>query len=105
MNEETVLTAGTDQTQLIWQTCCTKLICNGCFLVARRSGLSDNCAFYRAPTPATDEEVSALAQERTDAGDTQVIQTLGDIYYRGKYSLLNATCRVSLCQDWICFMS
>ena len=74
-----------DAGQSSFQTCCMKLLCNGCSLAARKRGMTD-CPFCRAPTPQS-SRVIAMIQKRADAGDPVAMFDLGQQYRFGKYGL------------------
>ena len=76
-----------DPTQSIFNSCCTKLICKGCVLAARRGGLGAICVFCRTPRAITNEATIALVQQRADAGDAEAILTLGHDYFYGNCGL------------------
>ena len=62
--------------------CCTKMVCDGCFLAAKKRGMRD-CPFCRAPTPETGSQVLAMMQKRVLAGDPLAIFHLGSQYEFG----------------------
>ena len=74
-----------DGKQSSFQTCCVKLVCNGCILAVRKRGMKD-CPFCRTPTPA-ESQVIAMIQKRADAGDPVAMFDLGQQYRFGKYGL------------------
>ena len=74
----------TDQT---FQTCCGKLICDGCIYAMLMSEGKDLCAFCRTPPPYSDKEVIKRLKKLMDKGDGEAFNTLGLAYQRGEYGL------------------
>ncbi|EJK54635.1 hypothetical protein THAOC_25719 [Thalassiosira oceanica] len=46
-----------------FKACCTKQICNGCSMAARKRGMFD-CAFCRTPMPDNDADMLAMIRAR-----------------------------------------
>ena len=69
--------------------CCTKRLCNGCILAARRRGIGDRCEFCRMPFTSASDDASELAmiQKRADKGDVEAIRLLGEQYFYGTLGL------------------
>ena len=74
-----------DPKQSMFNPCCTKKVCNGCNLAARKRNMRD-CPFCRAPTP-DEQQVLAMIQKRVAAGDPVAIFDLGAQYRSGQYGL------------------
>ena len=68
-------------------TCCMKLVCNGCALAARRLGMLDGCPFCRTPFSNDNASNLAMIQKRVDKGDAEAIYQLGNKCYHGKLGL------------------
>ena len=64
-------------------TCCMKLVCDGCILAAHQRGINDRCPFCRTPVPADDASQLAMVQKRVDKGDAAAIKFLGQKYFHG----------------------
>ena len=67
-------------------TCCMKLICNGCNLAAQKRGMFD-CAFCRTPRSVTDADKLAMIQARVGKKDPEAIFFLGGLYAQGGLGL------------------
>ena len=74
-----------DSKQFMFQACCMKVVCNGCFLAANKFGMRD-CPFCRAPTPKPGHAL-AMIRKRVDKGDPVAIWFLGAKYQYGDYGL------------------
>ena len=74
-----------DLTHAMFQACCTKLVCNGCVLAARKRGMMRNCPFCRTPTP-DEYQFLAMVQKRVDAGDPCAMWHLGSAHEQGHYA-------------------
>lgn len=70
-------------------SCCIKLICNGCILAAHQRGMNDRCPFCRTPTLTTGDGASQLAmiQKRVDKGDAEAMTHLAANNYHGHLGL------------------
>ena len=67
--------------------CCMKSICNGCFMAARKRGLSDTCPFCRTPLPKNDADKLAMVQARVSKKDPAACHFLGLQYCHGRLGL------------------
>eukprot|EP00985_Skeletonema_marinoi_P007127 scaffold3120_cov219-Skeletonema_marinoi.AAC.10 len=69
----------------IMMTCCSKLICNGCWYAnimrERRESLKRSCPFCRHPVPTTDAEVDANIMKRVEVNDSAALQLMGLMQY------------------------
>ncbi|EJK71305.1 hypothetical protein THAOC_07276, partial [Thalassiosira oceanica] len=65
------------------ETCCMKIVCDGCLLASRQRGMGNFCAFCRTPTPDGDAARLALVRKRVDAKDPKAIEFLASTYYCG----------------------
>ena len=70
----------------IFNTCCMKLICDGCDFAAKKRGMND-CPFCRTPNPDNHADRLAMLRARVDKKDPVAISTLGDQYYGGLLGL------------------
>ena len=62
------------------QTCCSKIICNGCALADDIRQFQENtetCPFCRQPLPETQEEADRRLMKRVEANDPVAIRELG----------------------------
>ena len=75
-----------DPNHSIFQSCCSKLVCNGCVFRARVRGM-DDCPFCRTPRPKTNAAGLALIEKRADAGDPAGISNLANQYLCGRSGL------------------
>ena len=66
-------------------SCCCKLICDGCNFAnrerERRESLEQRCAFCREPIPDTKDKCVKNLMERAKANDPLALYQLGSIYY------------------------
>ena len=66
-------------------SCCCKLICDGCNFANRaresRESLEQRCAFCREPIPDTKDKCVKNLMERAKANDPLALYQLGSIYY------------------------
>ena len=75
-----------DPNHSIFQSCCSKLVCNGCVFRARVRGMND-CPFCRTTMPKNDASCLAMIQKRADAGDPAGISNLANQYLGGYQGL------------------
>ena len=68
-------------------TCCMKMVCNGCLLAAMRRGIQNKCPFCRSPGPEDDAESLKSAKARVDKKDPEAINFLGDQFMKGGLGL------------------
>ena len=71
-------------------TCCSKIICNGCVYANKRREkemrLQQSCPFCREPLPRTEEEADKLRMKRMAANDPHAIRKEGsEQYEKGDY--------------------
>ncbi|EJK48444.1 hypothetical protein THAOC_32755 [Thalassiosira oceanica] len=69
-----------------FRACCTKTICRGCSLAAKKRGMFD-CAFCRAPCPDNDADQLAMIRARVKKKDPEAIYNLGTKYCHGELGL------------------
>lgn len=71
----------TDRHQIIMNSCCSKLQCNGCAYAHQKRemslGLEQSCAFCRKPLQKNEEEEIANKMERVEANDAVAIREIG----------------------------
>lgn len=71
----------TDRHQIIMNSCCSKLQCNGCAYAHQKRemslGLEQSCAFCRKPLQKNKEEEIANKMERVEADDAVAIHAIG----------------------------
>jgi len=72
-----------DESQIQFQTCCGKVVCNGCTYAMKMSEGKDLCAFCRTPTVTYDEDTIKRVKNLMDKGNSEAFNTLAGIYYRG----------------------
>jgi len=70
-------------TQTVFQSCCGKIICNGCILAMEDSEGKDLCAFCRTPPASTDEETIKRVKNLMDKGVGGAFFLLAGYYARG----------------------
>ena len=69
----------------IYQTCCGKILCNGCIHAANTADNRRLCPFCRTPQATSDEEMIKRMKERAEGGDAEAINMLGCYYRVGRY--------------------
>src|SRR6056300_1715168 len=79
-----------DITQSMINSCCGKIICDGCDYANKireeEQGLEHKCPFCREPKPETDEEAFGNLMERMKANDPVALNQLGKTcYHEGDY--------------------
>ena len=79
-----------DLKKTILNTCCSKYICDGCYLANRKrevaGKLQQKCEFCRKAAPETKEEIIERLMKRVEANDPGAICQMGTIrYYEGDY--------------------
>ena len=71
-----------------FNSCCMKMVCNGCLYTALKRGMNTTCPFCsRTPRPKGDSESLALIQARVDKNDPEAIKYLGDKYLHEQLGL------------------
>ena len=74
-----------DNRKTMINSCCCKLICDGCYFAnrarERRESLEQRCAFCREPIPDTKDECVKNLMERIKANDPLALYQLGSICY------------------------
>ena len=75
-----------DTKRSTFETCCMKLVCDGCMLAGRKRGMRD-CPFCRSPRPKEERQVLARIKKRVAAGDPLAMCHLGNKYADGDYGL------------------
>jgi len=71
----------------VYQTCCGKTICSGCFYAVEKRDKVRKCPFCRIPVPQTDKKVIERLRKRVEAGDADATYNQGCCYYNGGYGL------------------
>eukprot|EP00984_Skeletonema_dohrnii_P009714 scaffold3733_cov77-Skeletonema_dohrnii-CCMP3373.AAC.3 len=75
-----------DRTKSGIMTCCSKVICNGCWYAnkarALNVSLKRTCPFCRHPLPATNAEADANTMKRMEANDPVALRNVGIQYCR-----------------------
>ena len=79
-----------DRLKSATNSCCSKLICNGCRYAnihrEKKMGLRQSCPFCREPVPDTDEECVKRIRKRIEANDPVAMsQWAGMQYEQGDY--------------------
>ncbi|EJK71451.1 hypothetical protein THAOC_07107 [Thalassiosira oceanica] len=75
----------TDQHSL-YESCCMKLICNGCALASQKRGIR-GCPFCRAPMSDNSAENLLIMEARVEKNDPSAINFLAQQYCHGKLGL------------------
>ena len=71
-----------------FNTCCMKMVCNGCVLAEIKMGIQNKCPFCRTQNNADgDAESLKRAEVRMDKKDPAAIKFLGDQYSHGRLGL------------------
>ena len=70
----------------VFNTCCMKQVCNGCYVAAKKRGMID-CPFCRTECPDNDADTLIMVQARVEKKDPAAIHYLGDKYYFGTLGL------------------
>jgi len=80
-----------DTKKSMMQSCCTKLICIGCYYGSVKCGVEGTagkriCPFCRQPDPKTDAEINLYKMRRMDANDPLALREAGKrCYHDGDY--------------------
>ena len=75
-----------DRNQSDMNSCCGKVICNGCSLAADERGLGENCPFCRKGIPSNEHEFEKNLKKRIKANDPAAITQWGiQCYMKGNY--------------------
>ena len=73
--------------RMTYQSCCGKLICEGCVMATVKEmikgNLNDLCAFCRIPHYDSDKEALERYEKRMDMGDAAAFYQLGELYNKG----------------------
>ncbi|KAL7525712.1 hypothetical protein ACHAXR_002042 [Thalassiosira sp. AJA248-18] len=69
------------------KACCSKKICDGCILSAKKTGMGELCPFCKQTTAKTDAQIVASAHARVAAKDYVAMDVLGESYLHGRYGL------------------
>ena len=64
-------------------SCCGKHICTGCIYAMNGRGKIDLCAFCRAPTPSSEEEIVKRVRKLMDANNAYGFLNFAGFYFRG----------------------
>jgi len=70
-----------------FQSCCGKLICNGCIYAMKISEGKDLCPFCRRPPAKTNEERIDRIKKLMDNGNPNAFDHLGSFYLTGQFDL------------------
>ena len=70
-----------------FQTCCGKVICNGCIYEMIMSEGKDLCAFCRTPPARDDTEDTKRVKKQMDKGNALAFVALGSCYTSGTHGL------------------
>jgi TPR repeat protein len=70
-----------------YQTCCGKILCNGCIYAAYKADDRELCPFCRTPEATSDGEAIERMKKRAEGDDAIAIHNLGHIYRDGDYGL------------------
>ena len=77
-------------TKRLYQECCGKLICMGCFEECKgfETGKREpDCPFCREPAPSTDEDTLCKLETRASKNDSQALYNIGMYYNKGSNGL------------------
>jgi len=66
-----------DMAKLMYQTCCSTFICNGCWVAAGMDKVNTPCPFCRVPNTSNTAELLSRAHKRSSAGDADATHFLG----------------------------
>jgi len=67
-----------------FQTCCGKMICNGCIYAMRMSEGKDLCAFCRMPPSSSDEEIIEEIHKLMNNGNGEAFNLFAFLYANGR---------------------
>ena len=76
-----------DASQISFQSCCGKTICNGCIYAMKMSEGKDLCAYCRTPYATSDEENINRTKELMGKGNGEAFSILGGTYANGMMGL------------------
>ena len=79
-----------DEDQFIYQSCCGKMLCDGCVCantVAAADTERFKCVFCRTEASSSDEESIERLKKRVEANDAQAMVSLGGFYQLGMKGL------------------
>ena len=76
-----------DSSQVSFQTCCGKRLCQGCIYAMEMSKGNDLCAFCRTPLSVNDEEQIERIKKLMDKGNGGAFHLLAGLYARGLYGM------------------
>jgi len=76
-----------DESQMQFQTCCGKIVCDGCIYAIWKSEGKDLCAFCRTPPVSSKEETVKRLEKLMDKDNGEAINALGSLYRSGDYGL------------------
>jgi hypothetical protein len=79
-----------DEDQFIYQSCCGKMLCDGCVCantVAAADTERFKCVFCRTEASSSDEESIERLKKRVEANDAQAMVSLGGGYQLGMKGL------------------
>ena len=70
-----------------FQSCCGKMICNGCDYAIETSEEKDLCAFCRMPPASSDEEQIKQLNKLMDKGNAGAFDMFAWLYYKGRHGM------------------
>ena len=71
------------KTEVKYQPCCGKTLCDGCIYAAYKADRRQLCPFCRTPETSLEEEALGRLKKRVGAGDAKAIRNLGCLYDSG----------------------
>jgi TPR repeat protein len=79
-----------DHKKSIWNTCCSKQICNGCNRANKKREIEERlqhkCPFCRKTLPKSEKENNEQVMKRIEANDPDAIRQMGNVYQqKGDY--------------------
>ena len=72
-----------------YNSCCGKVICNGCIYAMKMSEGKDLCPFCRSPAANMGKEIVERVKKRVEINDPEAIFCLGLGYLKGQFGCLN----------------
>ena len=76
-----------DDSQIQFQTCCGKLICDGCIYGMKMSKGKDLCAFCRTPNAKSEDEHIKRTSKLIDKGIGRAFHFMAGLYAQGLYGM------------------
>ena len=75
------------KTEVKYQPCCGKTLCDGCIYAAYKADRRQLCPFCRTPETSLEEEALQRTKKRAEGGDAYAIHNLGGYYFEGEMGL------------------